>query len=115
LLLRKTQQEENFIDGKCHGGVFNTEHCEFDGGDCIKANQKYPDCPVLILTNKMLTTFDSDNPFPALGDGRCDGGIFNTKECGWDDGDCLICNAVVPHPSKIGEFDFALFNSLGAI
>jgi len=90
-------------DGKCHGGVFNTEHCEFDGGDCVMANLKYPDCPVLIFTNKMLTTFDEDHPFPALGDGRCDGGIFNTKECGWDDGDCLVCNAIVPDPSKVGD------------
>jgi hypothetical protein len=68
------------------------------------ANSKYPECPVLILTNKMFTTLGTENTFPALGDGHCDGGVFNTQECGWDDGDCIICNSVVPDPSKIGKF-----------
>ena len=93
----------HFKDGKCHGGIFNTEVCKFDGGDCIAANSKYPDCPVLKLTDKMHIPNDPSNPFPALGNGVCDGGIFNTKECGWDDGDCLECNALVPNPTKIGD------------
>ena len=26
------------------GGVYNTEICNFDGGDCLEFNSKYPDC-----------------------------------------------------------------------
>ncbi len=94
-------------DGFCHQH-FNHSDCDFDGGDCIgvekEFNRKYPDCKV---------------PDPSLiGDGKCnrrekfapaETDIFytvqtpnmeeygwfdyNTKECGWDGGDCLSSNA----------------------
>ena len=58
---------------------------------------------MLTLTNKLLIPLDSNSPFPALGNGVCDGGTFNTERCGWDDGDCLQCNAAVHDPGKIGD------------
>ena len=71
-------------DGICDYEDYNTEICEWDGGDC-KEVPGYPDCHV---------------GFPSLiGDGDCHivvggGGAYtyasyNTEECGWDGGDCV--------------------------
>jgi len=59
--------------------------------DCFEFNEQYPDCHV-------------DMPYK-VGDGRCDG-KYNTAECGWDGGDCLIdgypdCH--VKYPRLIGN------------
>lgn len=37
--------------------------------------ESYPDCRV-------------DTPM-YIGNGHCDGGLYNTTECGWDGGDCV--------------------------
>ena len=62
-------------DGVCDGGLFFTEECGFDHGDCAN-------CKV-------------DNP-SLIGDGECDGGDYNTEECGWDGGDCIEFNEKYP-------------------
>ncbi len=62
-------------DDYCHG-FMNTPECNFDGGDCLEFNAKYPNC-----------TFDDMQP-GLIGDGSCDGGRYNSLECGWDGGDC---------------------------
>ena len=80
--------------------MFNTEICDFDGGDCLAANEKYPDCPALKPDNEL--GFDGLDG-KAIGDGKCDGGILNTKECGWDGGDCRACNRLVGNRRKIGK------------
>ena len=43
-----------------------------------------------------------------LGNGRCDGGTYNSIECGFDGGDCLVFNSkypncTVPNPSWVGD------------
>ena len=61
-------------DGTCHRGVYNSESCGWDGGDCVNFLEQYPNCTV---------------EFPVLvGNGKCNGGAYNTEECGWDGGDC---------------------------
>ena len=32
-----------------------------------------------------------------IGDGSCDGGDYNTEECGWDGGDCIEFNEKYPN------------------
>ena len=57
------------------GAPYNTEACEWDGGDCVEFNEAYPGCTVDVAD--------------AIGDGFCDGAEFNTEACGYDGGDCL--------------------------
>ena len=60
----------------------------------VKAHPLLPDCKV---------------PNPSLvGDGMCNGGLYNTAECLWDAGDCIYYNTMypnchVPNPSLIGD------------
>ena len=80
-------------DGICDGGGYNTEECDWDGGDCEEFNEKYPDCHV-------------DKP-ERIGDGFCQGKEYRTEECGWDGGDCKEVDGYpgchVGRPSKIGD------------
>jgi hypothetical protein len=57
--------------------------------------QDYPNCRYAYFTS-------------FLGDGYCDGGDYNTAECGFDDGDCEEFNAKYPNctvtaPAQIGN------------
>ncbi|CAM9612760.1 unnamed protein product [Phaeothamnion confervicola] len=83
-------------DGICDTGDYNTEACEWDGADC---------CP---MTCNATTTLCGDQGYDCqdpdwadcayrdyldIGDGFCDYGIsgnpdLNTKDCGYDAGDC---------------------------
>lgn len=76
-------------NGRCNGGPYNTEICNYDGNDCIEFNALYPGCEV-------------ENPW-RVGDGRCDGGSYYTSNCGWDGGDCDQCAASAVDISKIGN------------
>jgi len=102
---------EHFGDGVCYGGPLNTFECGFEGGDCINFNFAYPLCKGddwLInverevgndVCNKDFATiacdFDGGDCCPAnitksplFGDGQCNGGLYSTRLCGFDDGDC---------------------------
>ena len=62
-------------NGLCDGGVYNTEACKWDSGDCADFNAKN------------LT--DCDVKYPnRIGNGACDGGEYETEACAWDGGDC---------------------------
>jgi hypothetical protein len=68
----KVVQTQLIGNGVCDQD-YNLPECGFDGGDC---------CPV------------ADHP--RLGDGFCDGYIFNTAICGHDNGDCDEFNKGYP-------------------
>ncbi len=68
-------------------------------------NTEYPECE-LLKTDEIYSPKKAElSDWPALSDGKCNGGIFNNETCGFDGGDCVACNAAVPDPSKIGKFD----------
>ena len=65
----------NYVgDYECDGGVYATEECGWDGGDCITFWSRHPLCNV-------------DQPF-RVGNGICDFEFYN-YECGWDGDDCI--------------------------
>ena len=81
--------------------------CGWDGGDCEALNTEYPECE-LLKTDKIYKPPQGNmgiSDWPALSDGKCNGGIYNNETCGFDGGDCVECNAAVPDPSKIGKVD----------
>ena len=84
-------------NGYCNGGAYNTEACDWDGGDCEESYSRK--CPA-------AETF-------LLSDGYCHG-FLNTEECGYDGGDCDAFNLSYPNctvdfPVMIGN-DFCDFS-----
>ena len=61
---------------------YNTANCEWDGGDCLEFNKKYPNCKI------------RDPQW--LGNGVCSENE-NNAECGWGGGDCLELNQRYPN------------------
>ena len=94
-------------DGICNNfDKYNAAGCNFDGGDCIDFNKKYPDSDCKALY-----------PF-LLGDGKCDGSAYNNPECSFDEGDCEKfnaeypdCNAEKPHLIGNGICDGEVYNT----
>ena len=93
-------------DGICHNfDKYNTAGCNFDSGDCIDFNKKYPDS-------------DCKAPYAfLLGDGKCDGTEYNNPECSFDGGDCDVfnadypdCNVDKPHLIGNGICDGVIYN-----
>lgn len=78
-------------DGVCDE-ILNNVGCEFDMGDCVYFNLAYKECKV---------------PLPSLvGNGVCDGMVYNTEECHHDGMDCFIeeyPDCYVEDISKIGN------------
>jgi len=102
-------------DGNCETGIYNTEACGFDNGDCVSSNEliqmKYPNCNVENIGwvgdgNCNGGDYASDecendggdctgcivDNIDLVGDGNCDGSSYNNKVCGFDDGDCIEFN-----------------------
>jgi hypothetical protein len=61
---------------------YMTKECGYEFGDCS-------DCKV-------------DDP-SKLGNGICDGGLYNTEVCGFDVRDCEECNSIVDDFSRVGN------------
>ena len=98
----------NNVDGQCNGGVFNTDICQYDGKDCVDANERFPECTIFLNGDEVLVPAGDTAAYPAIGNGKCDGWMLNNEKCGYDGGDCLVCNAAVPDISKIGKTRIAI-------
>ena len=64
--------------------------------DICTSSVEFPNCIV-------------DNP-KSVRDGSCDGGDYNTHECGWDGGDCTTFN--LQYPNCQVEFPYLIGNSM---
>ena len=82
-------------DGKCDailGFQSNIFECGKEGGDCKIFNQRYPNCNV-------------EKPC-LVGNGVCNGAVYNIEKCGCDGGDCIIPqypNCIANEPSWVGD------------
>ncbi len=79
--------DPKFGDGQCDGGRISTMQCGYDNGDCNTYNRIHPECPYTQLEELEKVEILGDI---VLGDGVCDSGIYNTKSCGYENGDCDI-------------------------
>lgn len=80
-------------DGKCDYGAYNTAECQYDNGDCCslscspglhhKCGSHGYDCK----DPKLECAVDDSK---LLGNGKCDGGAYNTLNCDFDHGDCCV-------------------------
>ena len=121
-----TVDNPSWIGDKECDWIYNNKGCGFDGGDCLLLKNKYPKCSIENL-NDANCPVGKDFPifFPkckvkvpsSIGGGYCNGGDYNTLECGWDGGACLIedypsCH--VDFPSNIGNgyCDGGAYNTL---
>lgn len=114
-------------NGICNGGNALTDACSFDGGDCEECFQLTGADPLSIgdgycdfalnITQCGYDGFDCLNGFGSdptcqvpdkskIGNGICDGGVYNTEACDYDNGDCLVCNSKVKSPQRIGRLRF---------
>jgi len=87
----RTAGEKLIDNGICNGGVYMTDACSYDGGDCVAFNLNYPDCPIEELAESVHV-----NKFVIIGDGVCDSGVYMTEECGYEGNDCNECAAIIP-------------------
>lgn len=97
-------------DGYCDMGDYNTEDCEWDGGDCCEAtctNSTYV-CGTVGYDCKGCHAPNTE----WLGDGYCDIGVYNTEECGWDGGDCCETTCVSSDTNTCGRFGYDCKNHL---
>ena len=122
--LMSWQSESRLGDGVCDGGDYNTKICGYDGGDCIQNNtdlQKwYKDCSVKNPWSVGNDNCEGENNViecgydggdcddcpenrnkTLLGNGYCDGKVYNIAECFFDHGDCneLNFNKTSQYPS----------------
>ena len=84
-------------DGVCNPGQHNTVECGWDGGDCISANKLNPPpgWPAGVPTPAAFPNCYVSKP-SLIGDGTCNKGPYNTRECSWDGGDCAEANKLDP-------------------
>ena len=86
-----TAGEKLIGNGICNGGVYMTDACSYDGGDCVAFNLNYPDCPIEELAESVHVTKSV-----IIGDGVCDSGVYMTEECGYEGNDCNECVNDIP-------------------
>ena len=87
-------------DGICDGASYNTEACEWDGGDCEWWDILYPDCR---KGDQSCSSWKVEYPecfvtnMEWVGDGGCDQYVgHNVSGCEYDGGDCLFDPQYVP-------------------
>ena len=102
-------------NGQCDGSFYNTLRCGFDHGDCADFKLAYPDCEagegeaILIGNGKCDPKYNIAECLYDEGDccpfdknsmkftnGVCDGGLYNTNGCNYDNYECEGFNVAYP-------------------
>ena len=100
-------------DGWCDydtaGGYYNSPACAYDGGDCCEESCESSS------SQCGANGYDCQDPeyacvvdYPSwIGDGWCDGGEYNTEQCGYDGGDCCeeSCNPDAVYDCGISGYE----------
>ena len=102
-------------NGHCNK-AFDTIECGFDLGDC-RPNWSSDDANRLkeLITNYPECFFDGMD-MGWIGDGFCDGGMYDREICGWDGGDCIVqgypdCRVDEPDYISDGGCDGGQYNT----
>ena len=78
-------------NGVCDTGIYNTEECLWDGGDCCPHTSFCLDPNFEHSFSFMLEDCVVEYP-EWIGDNICDGPEYNNENCNWDGGDCCPCS-----------------------
>ena len=88
----RVEHPEYLGDDDCDGGAYDTEECGWDGGDCA-SDWNEPEHASIKCGDwagvDCLPNCHVEHP-EYIADGFCDGGPYDTEECEWDGGDCLM-------------------------
>eukprot|EP00979_Chaetoceros_neogracilis_P005577 scaffold1017_cov147-Chaetoceros_neogracile.AAC.1 len=107
-------------NGRCDG-AYNTAECGFDGGDCDEFNAMYPDCNVnlsFLIGDAICNSgayIDCSVAYPDMNGpiGWCNGdATYNTTECGFDGGDCVVSSEPSLSPTTFHDCDVTTFGEL---
>jgi hypothetical protein len=83
------EDDKRLNDKTCDGGMYATKNCKADNGACDSMKAEYPKCNF----DELAATFSEIlEGAPRLGDGICESAVYNTEECGYENGDCVECN-----------------------
>jgi hypothetical protein len=86
------EEDPRLGDRMCDGGMYASKNCNSDNGDCDSVKAEYPSCDLDELAAKFNENLANA---PRLGDSKCESSVYNTKECGYENGDCIECNSLV--------------------
>jgi hypothetical protein len=81
-----SEEDPRLGDRMCDGGMYSTENCGYDRGDCYDFRASFFDCDIDKIS---LLFVDDVTNAPRLGNSLCESSVYNTKECGYENGDCI--------------------------
>ena len=110
-----TDRTRAWCQNKCTEQGIICAAYDFSGGKCrifasysSKTNKSNSKCYVKNDHANVVGSYPNCNVpnLNKINDGNCDGGQYDTEQCGWDGGDCIVqgyAECQVANPNKIGD------------